>query len=99
VELVASCQAVLHLLEVGKPVCVVPGLHPEIGCPTLEWGLPRWKIIPLILLEPPSTLPRVGKILPPVHVGLRLALAAPVIEPVPDRYGRAAGVRMKISQM
>jgi hypothetical protein len=31
----------------------------------LEWGLPRWKIIPLILLEPASTLPRAGKILPP----------------------------------
>jgi hypothetical protein len=80
-------------------VCVIPGLHPEIGCRRLECGLPRWKIIPSILLEPPSTLPRVGKILPPVHVGLRLALAAPVIKPGSRSVWEGRWRPMKISQM
>ena len=32
-------------------------------------GLPRWKIIPLIELEPPSTLPRAWKTLRPFMCG------------------------------
>ena len=38
---------------------VVPALEAGLRSPLLEVeGFPRWKIIPLIELDPPSTFPR-----------------------------------------
>ncbi len=54
------CQRVFHLVEVGQAVREIPGIHAGVGAPALviEGGLPRWKIMPLMELEPPRTLPR-----------------------------------------
>ena len=86
---VGASEAVLHLLEVGQAVEVVPLLHPRLGAPAL--------VVERVAALEDHPVDRAGAaehlaagVEHPavVEVRLRVGLVLPVVEPVADREGQ-----------
>ncbi len=81
-------EAVLHPLEVGQAVGVVPGVHPGIGAPALV--VERVAALEDHAVDAAAAAEDLAAGVvdaPAVHERLRLRLVLPVVEPAADRIG------------
>ena len=79
-------EAVLHALEVGQAVRVVPALHPRARGPALVVErVAALEDHAVDAARPAEQLAARVIHAPAAHVGLGLGLVAPVVEAVPDR--------------
>ncbi len=90
--LLVGGQAVLHPLEVGQAVRVVPVGHAGVGRPALVvQRVAALEDHPVDAARPAQDLAPGVVDTPPVHVRLGLALVLPVVEAVADRDGERGG--------
>ena len=85
-------ETVLHALEVGQAVRVVPGLHARVRGPALVvQRVPALEDHPVDAARPAQHLPARVVDAPAAHVGLGLRLVLPVVEPAADRERQCGG--------
>ena len=90
--LLVGGQAVLHPLEVGQAVRVVPLGHACVGRPALVvQRVAALEDHPVDAARPAQDLPAGMVDAPPVQVRLRLAFVLPVVEAAADREGERGG--------
>jgi len=84
-----GCETVLHPLEVGQAMRVVPGFHPRVGAPPLVVErVPPLEDHAVDAAGAAEDLPA-GVVDPAVvHEGLGLGLVLPVVERASDREGQ-----------